>query len=104
MTDSIKMRATQQGDFADIKVLFRHDMETGLRKDSKTGQLIPAHFIDLVTATLNGTPVLQAQWGIGVSKNPFLEFRVKGAKSGDKVAISAVDNLGQHYTGETTIA
>ncbi len=104
MPDAMKMRATMQGDVADVKVLIRHDMETGLRKDSKTGQIIPAHFINQVTATLNGITVLDAQWGIGVSKNPFLEFKVKGAKAGDKVAIHAVDNLGTSYTGETVIA
>ena len=101
---TIPMRVTLQGDVADIKALIHHDMETGLRKDAKTGQLIPAHFINVVTATLNGVTVLQAQWGIGISKNPFIEFKVKGAKSGDKVAINAVDNLGAQYAGEAVLA
>ena len=30
--------------------------------------------------------VLSAQWGLAVSKNPFLQFTLKGAKAGDKVA------------------
>lgn len=104
MSDAVRMRASLQGDIAEIKVLIHHDMETGLRKNAKTGATIPAHFIKEVSATLNGTPVMSAQWGIGISKNPFFEFRVKGAKAGDKVAILAVDNLGEQYTGETQIA
>lgn len=101
---TIPMRVTLQGDVADIKALIHHDMETGLRKDTKTGQLIPAHFINVVTATLNGVTVLQAQWGIGISKNPFIEFKVKGVKSGDKIVINAVDNLGAQHAGEAVLS
>ncbi|MES2364487.1 MAG: thiosulfate oxidation carrier complex protein SoxZ [Pseudomonadota bacterium] len=95
MAEPMKMRATVSGDVADIKVLMNHPMESGQRKDAKTGQLIPAHFIDEVHATLNGKPVLDAQWGGGVSKNPYLGFKVKGAKAGDKVEISWKDNKGE---------
>ena len=59
-------------------------METGLRKDA-SGAPIPALFITDVTAKLNGKVVMQAQWGPAVAKNPFLAFKVKGGKAGDKV-------------------
>lgn len=104
MAEPIKIRATLQGDVADIKALMNHVMETGQRKDAKTGQLIPAHFIQNVTATLNGKVVLEAQWGAAISRNPFLGFRVKGAKAGDKVSISWVDNKGEKSTAETAVA
>jgi len=103
MAAPMKMRVTLKDDTATIKVLMNHDMETGLRKDAKTGQLIPAHYIQLVTATLNGKSVMEAQWGTAVSKNPFLEFRVKGAKAGDKVAVQWVDNTGDKSSVEETI-
>jgi len=95
MAEPMKMRATVSGGVVDIKVLMNHPMESGQRKDAKTGQLIPAHFIDEVHATLNGKPVLDAQWGGGVSKNPYLGFKVKGGKAGDKVEISWKDNKGE---------
>jgi len=41
--------------------------------------------------------------GGGVSKNPYLGFKVKGAKAGDKVAVSWVDNTGDKRTDETTV-
>lgn len=104
MADGMKMRATMQGNVADVKVLITHIMETGLRKDAKTGNLIPAHFINEVVATLNGKTVMEAQWGVGVSKNPFIGFKIKGAKAGDKVAVNAVDNLGNKFSDEATIA
>lgn len=104
MADPMKMRVTLAGDVASVKVLMNHDMETGLRKDAKTGQLIPAHFIQNVTASLNGKPVMEAQWGTAISKNPFLEFKIKGAKAGDKIVINAADNHGGKMSGEAVIA
>jgi len=100
----MKMRASVSGDVADIKVLMNHPMETGLRKDAKTGQLIPAHFINEVHATVNGKPVLDAQWGGGVSKNPYLGFKVKGAKAGDKVEVSWKDNEGESNKVDGVVA
>lgn len=103
MADPMKMRVTLAGDVASVKVLMNHDMETGLRKDAKSGQLIPAHFIQNVTASLNGKPVMEAQWGTAISKNPFLEFKIKGVKSGDKVAVNWLDNKGDKNTIEETV-
>ncbi len=104
MAEPMKIRAKMEGDTADIKVLFNHIMETGLRKDPKTGQLIPALFIQDVSATINGATVMTANWGTGISKNPLVGFKVKGAKSGDKFSISWVDNTGDKRTDEATIS
>lgn len=104
MAEAMKMRATMEGSVVDVKVLIQHEMETGLRKDAKTEKLIPAHFINQVVATLNGKTVLDAQWGGGIAKNPFIGFRIKGAKPGDKVGVNAVDNLGTKFDGEVVIA
>jgi sulfur-oxidizing protein SoxZ len=104
MADAIKMRVTLDGDVADIRVKMTHPMETGTRVDQKTKEKVPAHFINQVTATLNGKPVMEAQWGSSVSKDPFLGFKVKGAKAGDKLAINAVDNQGTKFSSEETVA
>ena len=100
----MKMRAALKGDVAEVKVLMSHPMEPGTRKDAKTDKLVPAHFINLVAATLNGKVVLEAQWSGAVSKNPFLGFKVKGVKSGDKIAVKAEDNLGTKFEGEVAVA
>lgn len=103
MADPMKIRATMQGDVADVKVLMSHIMETGQRKDPKTGQLIPAHFIQEVNASVNGKTVLDSQWSQAISKNPFLGFKVKGAKAGDKVVVNWIDNKGDKNTAEAVI-
>ena len=104
MADSIKLRATLKGDFVEVRARMDHTMETGLRKDPASGQVVPAHFIRQIVATLNGKTVIEAQWGASVSKNPVVGFRVKGAKAGDKIAIKAVDNKGETFVGEAAVA
>jgi sulfur-oxidizing protein SoxZ len=103
MADPMRIRAQVQGSGAVVRVLMSHEMETGLRKDA-AGKTIPAWHITDVTATLNGKPVFTAEWGPAVAKNPFLQFTVKGAKAGDKIAISWKDNHGDTRTDEATVA
>ena len=103
MSDPMRIRAQVAGDKATVRVLMGHEMETGQRKDS-AGKVIPAHFIQEVTATLNGKPVMSTQWGPAVAKNPFLQFNVKGAKAGDKIGITWVDNKGAKRTDEATVS
>ncbi|HSI51635.1 MAG TPA: thiosulfate oxidation carrier complex protein SoxZ [Ideonella sp.] len=103
MADPMRIRAQVTGTTATVKVLMSHEMETGLRKDS-AGKTIPAWFIQEVSASLNGTPVMSAQWGPSVAKNPFLQFNVKNAKAGDKIAVTWVDNRGEKRTDEAVIS
>ena len=103
MAEPMKIRASLAGDTAEVKCLMNHPMETGLRKDAKSGAVVPAHHITNVTAALNGKPVLDAQWGGGISKNPYLAFKVKGAKAGDTVTVNWVDNKGDKNSAEAKI-
>jgi sulfur-oxidizing protein SoxZ len=103
MADPMRIRAQVQGDKTVVRVLMAHEMETGQRKDS-AGKTIPAWFIQEVTASLNGKPVLSSQWGPAVSKNPFLQFNLKGAKAGDKVSVTWKDNKGETRTDEAAVA
>jgi sulfur-oxidizing protein SoxZ len=102
MEANMKMRAKLTGDMTEVKVIISHPMDTGRKKDD-FGQLIPVHFIQLVTATLNDKPVLEMQWGTGISKNPYLTFRIKGAKVNDKIAVNWVDNLGKTGSGDILV-
>ena len=86
----------------EIKILMTHPSENGLRKDAKTGQMVPAHFIKNVTVAVNGKTVLDGQWGGGVSKDPYLSFKVKGMKAGDKIAVNAEDNKGDKGSAEAS--
>ena len=103
MADPMRIRAQASGDKATVRVLMAHEMESGQRKDS-AGKTIPAWFINEVSASLNGKVVMTAEWGPSVSKNPFLQFAVKGAKAGDKIQVTWTDNKGEKRTDEATVS
>jgi sulfur-oxidizing protein SoxZ len=102
MSDPMRIRAQAAGSNATVRVLMSHEMETGQRKDA-AGKIIPAWHITEVTASHNGKQVLAAEWGPAVAKNPFLQFTVKGAKAGDKIAISWKDNRGDTRSDEAVV-
>jgi len=102
MAEAMKIRATLKGDVADVRILIMHPMETGQRKTEQG--LVPAHFITNVTVTQNGKQVFSADWSQAVSRNPFLGLRIKGAKLGDKIAVTWVDNKGEKRSDEVTVS
>lgn len=103
MADPMKIRAQMKGDVAEVRVLMSHPMETGQRKDGD-GKTIPAHFIQTLSIALNGKIVVDGQLNTSVSRNPVFGFKVKGAKAGDKVTVSWVDNKGDKRTDEAAIS
>ena len=103
MADPMRIRAQSAGDKTTVRVLMAHEMETGQRKDS-AGKTIPAWFIQEVSASHNGKPVLTAQWGPSIAKNPFLQFSLKGAKAGDKIGVVWLDSRGDKRSDEAVVA
>jgi sulfur-oxidizing protein SoxZ len=103
MADPMRVRAQENGGVVDVKVLMKHDMETGQRKDP-SGKTIPAHHITTLTATCKGKQVFEAQFGPAVSKDPFLNFKFKGGAKGDTVSITWVDNKNDKRTDEAKIS
>lgn len=102
MASKIRIRAKIKDGYTEIKCLMGHVMETGLRKD-KAGEEIPAHFIKEVVCEHNGNQVMLASWGIAVSKNPYLSFRLRDGAVGDTVKISWSDNKGESASAEAKI-
>ncbi len=103
MSDPMRIRAQAQGDKTTVRVLVSHEMESGQRKDA-AGKTVPAWFIQNIVVTHNGKTVMSAQWGPAVSKNPYLQFSFKGAKAGDKLAVSWTDNKGEKRTDEAVVS
>ncbi len=102
MAEPMKIRATLQGDVADVRVLMAHPMETGQGKDA-AGNLVPPHFIQSITAQLNGRTVFAADVSQAVSRNPVFAFKVKGAKAGDKLSVTWQDNKSDTRTDEVVV-
>ena len=102
MSDPMRIRAQVQGDKTTVRVLVGHEMESGQRKDA-AGKTVPPWFVQSISATWNGKPVMNAQWGPAVSKNPFAQFSFKGGKSGDKIVVTWIDNRGEKRTDEAVV-
>lgn len=100
----IKIRAKLKDGETEVKCLMSHPMETGLRKDSKTDELVPAHFIQEVVCKVKDQVVMTANWSGGVSKNPYLAFKFTGGEVGDPIEVSWTDNLGESQSAADKIA
>ena len=102
MSDPMRVRATEKDGTVDVKILMKHDMESGQRKDA-SGKVVPAWFINALNVKAQGKDVFNAQFGSAVSKDPFLNFKYKGAK-GDKLVVNWVDTKGDKRTDEATVS
>ena len=103
MANTIKLKAKEKDGVVTVKALITHPMETGARKDKKTGEVIPAHFIQEVACEHGGKTVMTAQWSGGVSKNPYVTFKFKGGAKGDAVKLAWSDNKGESDSKEGSI-
>lgn len=102
MANSIKVRTNIKDGETTVKALMSHPMLVE-KKDKKTGEVKPAHFIQTVTCEHNGKAVLTAEWGAAISANPYLSFKFKGANAGDNLKISWVDNKGESASVDAKI-
>jgi sulfur-oxidizing protein SoxZ len=102
MGKPMRIRARAEGEVVEVKILINHIMETGFRKNDN-GDVIPAHFIELVTITCEGRVVLSAQWGPAVSANPFLAFKFCRGHKGETLKVTWVDNQGDSRSDEAVI-
>ena len=93
MASTIRVRAIARGDTTEVQALIQHPMDSGFVKDAK-GEIIPPHFIQQLTFEHDGKPVFLADWGGGVSKDPYVKFSFKGCKKGDDLKVSWSDNKG----------
>jgi sulfur-oxidizing protein SoxZ len=89
-----KLNARMKDGMAEVKLLLRHPMETGNRKDPSTGLRVPRHFIRELVCEHNGEPVLRTQWSWGMARNPYLSIRIREAKTGDRVRFQWTDDRG----------
>jgi sulfur-oxidizing protein SoxZ len=101
MATKIKLKKKSNG--YDVLVLAKHPMETGNRKDKKTGKLIPAHYITTMNFSVNGTNAVEASLSQGVSANPLIGVSLSDLKSGDTVGVSWVDNMEKSESAEATV-
>lgn len=85
-----------------IKTLISHKMESGQRKDKKTGEIIPRKIINKFTAAFNGETVFEVDIEPSVSSNPYFQFNVRVPESGE-FKFTWVDDDGSVYETSKSI-
>ena len=96
-------KSAAAGEVITIKTLISHPMESGQRKDSKTGEVIPRKIINTFTATFEGQLVFKANIEPAVSANPYFEFSMKVPGPGT-LRFEWLDDDGAVYDLEKSIA
>ncbi|MCR9255733.1 MAG: thiosulfate oxidation carrier complex protein SoxZ [Alphaproteobacteria bacterium] len=89
-------RKAAPGDVITIKTLISHPMESGQRKDKKTGELIPRKIINRFDAKFEGEDIFSVDIAPAVSANPYFEFSVTVPGPGE-FQFSWVDDDGSVY-------
>jgi len=103
VAEPTRIRAVLAGDKATVRMLLSHEMESGQRKDA-SGKLVPTWHVQTVSVPHNGRAVLSVHCGPAVSKNPFFQFSLRGARPGDRISVQWLDNRGTRRSDEATIA
>lgn len=75
-------KSVAKGEIFQVKTLISHKMETGLRKDKKTGEKIPRMILNRFVCKYNGEEVFACDWSTPISANPYTAFYLKASESG----------------------
>lgn len=73
----IKPKNPAVGEIAKVSLMVMHPMETGQGKDKKTGELIPAHFINEIEFYWGDKLLTKINGWETISANPFYEIKLK---------------------------
>ncbi|MEM9635845.1 MAG: thiosulfate oxidation carrier complex protein SoxZ [Pseudomonadota bacterium] len=93
----------KKGDVIEIKTLISHKMESGQRKDRKTGKKVPRQIINKFTATFDGETVFSMDIEPAISANPYIKFHMKAEKPGE-FEFTWVDDNGEKYSTKKKLA
>ncbi|MDM5146893.1 thiosulfate oxidation carrier complex protein SoxZ [Candidatus Persebacteraceae bacterium Df01] len=97
----MKVKAKIKDNAVEVKLIAKHPMASGQVKD-KEGKIIPAHYIEQLTATVDDEIIFTANLGPAVSKNPYLKFYYQGS-SGDEIILHWKDNKGEEVSTKATV-
>ena len=90
----IKPKDYKAGDIVKVDFMAMHPMETGMRKNKDTGEIIPAHYIDEVKFLFNDKLITKMVIWESLSVNPLMSisFKIPGAGT---LKVIAKDSKGQ---------
>jgi len=92
----LRQFAATDGKAPELQLMIRHPNNSGLQRDPLTQYFIPAHFIQTLTISQAGQPILSMEGGISISEDPNFRFDYKPRGSGE-IQVEAVDTEGKKF-------
>jgi len=86
------------GEIVTIKTLLSHRMESGQRRDKKTGEIIPQDIMYYFAASFNGETFFEVDVNPAVSNNPYIKFTLKVPEAGTVSFLWKTENDGDFET------
>ena len=90
----IKPKKYKDGEVVKVSFMVMHPMETGMRKDKKTGKILPAHYINSVKFEYNGKVITTMNVWESLSVNPVFTTYMKIDGKGE-LKVTFTDNTGE---------
>lgn len=92
----------RRGEAIPVRVLIKHPMETGFRRDDE-GRVVPKNVLSRFVCRYSGEEVFRAELGSGISVNPFLQFYTLALESGE-IECEWSDDAGERGAARAVIA
>ena len=96
----IKPKKYADGEVVNVSFMVMHPMETGMRKDKKTGAIVPAQYINSVKFEYNGKVITTMNVWESLSANPVFTTYMKVNGKGE-LRVTYTENTGE--VSETSI-
>jgi len=90
----IKPKKYNVGDVVKVDFIVIHPMETGMRKDKKSGKVVPAHYIDEVKFYYGKELITKMAVWESISTNPYFSINLKATRK-DTLRVVFKDNQGE---------
>lgn len=101
----IKMNVETPAKFGESNAatfIIRHPMRTGLQRDLVSQGFVPAFYIQKAAFTYNNETVMNVDFGVGTSEDPYLRFNFI-PKAPGVLSVKAIDNEGKEFSHQTEV-
>ena len=92
----IKPKKYKDGEVVKVSFMVMHPMETGVRKDKKTKQIVPAKYVNSVKFTYNGKVITTLNVWESLSTNPVFTTYMRVNGKGE-LTVNYTDSTGESH-------
>jgi sulfur-oxidizing protein SoxY len=83
----------------ELQLMIRHPNNSGLQRNPLTQYFIPAHFVQKLSISQAGRPILSMEGGISISEDPNFRFDFEARGNGE-IQVEAIDTDGKVFRNQ----